>query len=577
MPGNASPPSDLKRIVVFDSSVDTERQLNAVRAAGGRDLRPLGLINAVATVLPDAASERALASRFDVVRVDEDLEVHAHGNLEIPWGVERVMAPFVWDETTGVGVNVGIIDTGIQRDHPDLTVSGGFLALTSPPYHRKSADDWDDDNGHGTHVAGTVAAYGAIAGVAPDANLYAVKVLDKNGSGSFSSVIAGIDWCVDNGMHIANMSLGASSGNDSLREAIEAADEAGLILIASAGNSGPGANTIGYPAAYPQTIAVAASDSNDNIASWSSRGGDKGDVDLTAPGVSIKSTWTDSGYRTISGTSMAAPHVTGVAALVLDYHGPMDPQKLWTLLTGSAEDLGHDFTAQGYGLVRADEALGVEVLPADPEPAFFAVSNLDPAAVTLEPGTPFTVSADVTNTGDESGTQTVSFQFANDSTTLQTTEVTLDPGGKQPVSFDATAPGTEGSYNYSVSSEDDSATGTLTVEEESTEEDPGTGSVASVASIDYSTRGGRFNDRHLDVAASVVNDSNEPVAGATVSIVLYLDGNPYASSSATTGSNGVAGYSYSNAPGGLYTTTVLNVVHDTFEWDGVTPPNGFEK
>lgn len=143
-------------------------------------------------------------------------------------------------------VRVAIIDSGIQRNHPDLedAVKGGRRFLGGPP-HR-----WDDDNGHGTHVAGTVAAFGAIAGVAPGAYLYTAKVLDKNGSGSLSALIAALEWCIDENMQVVNMSLGASSGNDSFRDAIRAAHTAGLVLVASAGNSGPGDNTVSYPAAY---------------------------------------------------------------------------------------------------------------------------------------------------------------------------------------------------------------------------------------------------------------------------------------------------------------------------------------
>ncbi len=569
----------LHRIVVFEPGVGVESQRNAVRAAGGRELRPLGIINAVAAVLPDAASERALRSRFDVVRIDEDLPVQAHGIAgEIPWGVARVHAPVVWDAAgrTGAGVRVAVADTGIQKNHPDLVVAGGYLALMSPPYHRRSRDDWDDDNGHGTHVAGTVAASGAILGVAPGAQLYAVKVLDRSGSGTFSTIIAGLEWCIENEMDVVNKSLGASSGNQSLHDAIKAAHGAGIIIVASAGNSGPGENTISYPAAYPETIAVAACDSADGIASWSSRGGEKGDVDLTAPGVQVKSTWNDGGYRTISGTSMAAPHVSGVAALVIEETGGVGPEEMWVLLTGTAEDLGRPFNAQGYGIVRADLALGAE---AEPAPAFFRLSNLDPDHITTEPGEIISVSVDVTNTGDEGAVQDVRFRIGDDSASLQTRSVALGAGESQSVSFSAGAPQAEGSYVFSLWTDDDSLAGELLVRLDGEEEpgEPVVGDYVSVGAVTYSTHGGRYNDRHLTVTVSAVDAEGAPVGSASVSVEIMLDGSLYVYTTGSTGSDGLAVFGLNNAPSGTYTTEVLDVLHDALEFDGETPENSFTK
>ena len=570
-------PQPLRRIVVFEEGVNAARQTNAVRAAGGKDLRPLGIINAVAAVLPNQASERALTARFDVVRVDEDLPVHAHATVEIPWGVERVNAPVVWNTSNlrGADIRVAIIDTGIQRDHPDLKVKGGYLAITHRPYNRLKRDQWDDDHGHGTHVAGTVAASGNLLGVAPDAHLYAVKVLDKDGNGSLSDVISGIEWSIKNNMQIINLSLGASSGNQSFHDVIKAADQAGLIQVVSAGNSGSAGNTITYPAAYPETIAVAASDSLDRIASFSSRGGSKGDVDLAAPGVSVKSTWIEGGYRTLSGTSMAAPHVAGVAALALDGLGDLTPAEMWSLLTQSARDLGYSFAAQGYGLVQADEAIVIdEDKEAEVQPAFFSLSNLDPASITLEPGEAFTVSAAVTNSGEESATRDVTFHI-HGVTGAQSESVTLNAGSSQTVSFAANAPDSEGVFTYEVFSSDDSVTGTLTVEAAG-DEDPGQDGLLSVNSIGYSTNGGRNSDRHLSVSVTLVDQAGSPVSGASVTIELQRNGGLYAIDTSDTGSNGVAQYSFNNAPAGTYATLVTNVVH-ALEFDGATPENSFEK
>jgi fibronectin type 3 domain-containing protein len=237
-----------------------------------------------------------------------------------------------------------------------------------------------DDNGHGTHCAGIVAAEDndiGVIGVAPEAYLYAVKVLDSGGSGYLSDVIAGIQWSIDNGMQVISMSLGTSFDFQSLHDACDAAYyDNGILVVAAAGNSGTvsgkGDNVI-YPAKYDSVIAVAATDSNDERAWWSSTGPD---VELAAPGVSIYSTYWDDTYATLSGTSMACPHVTGTAALVfvtavdpaydLDGDGVWDASEVRKKLQDTADDLGDPGRdpQYGYGLVDADEAASL----ADTEP-----------------------------------------------------------------------------------------------------------------------------------------------------------------------------------------------------------------
>ena len=187
-------------------------------------------------------------------------------------------------------------------------MAGGFNAVDP----KKS---YKDDQGHGTHVAGTIAAARdgkGVVGVAPLASLYAVKVLDADGNGNFSDVIAGIEWAAKNKMDVANMSLGSDEGNESLRLAVVAAEKAGVVIVAAAGNSSGG--PVSFPGTYPQTIAVAASDKTDKFAFFSSKGAE---VDLIAPGADINSTKMDGGYEENSGTSMAAPHVAGLAALAI--------------------------------------------------------------------------------------------------------------------------------------------------------------------------------------------------------------------------------------------------------------------
>ncbi len=262
------------------------------------------------------------------------------GSQTVPWGIERVGSQS--NNNTGAGVAVFIIDTGIDPNHRDLNVVGGFASETCKG---RCAASWDDDHGHGTHVGGTAAALDNdvdVVGVAPDADLYAVKVLSNSGSGSRSGVIAGIDWTAQKTQElgvatVANMSLGGSgsktgtctnsgfSGSDTYHEAICNARNVGVVFVVAAGNSGADAAGA-VPAAYDDTvITVSATNSNDDWTSWSNWGNnsagwtsnDSAPVAIAAPGASILSTQAGGGTTAMSGTSMSSPHVAGGAALVL--------------------------------------------------------------------------------------------------------------------------------------------------------------------------------------------------------------------------------------------------------------------
>jgi subtilisin len=350
-----------RKIVVFqDWYGDAAAQAALLRAHGAQPIEALGLVKGMAAMLPPGV-EKQLAARPEVRRVDVDAEVWALASVrarggkpggavqppqQLPWGVDRIDAEWAWDASRGAGVNVAVIDTGIDGSHPDLldNVKGG-VNFVRKGWRPPDPGAWADDNGHGTHVAGIIAAEDndiGVVGVAPLASLYAVKVLNKSGSGYISDIIAGIEWAVDNGMDVANMSLGTNSDVQSFHDACDAAADAGLLLVAAAGNDG---GAVDYPGAYSSVIAVAATDINDARASWSSYGPE---VLLAAPGVSVLSTWKGGGYKTISGTSMAAPHVTGTLALNLSAN-----------LAASADDLpptGYDVYT-GYGLVDAEEAV----------------------------------------------------------------------------------------------------------------------------------------------------------------------------------------------------------------------------
>lgn len=303
-----------------------------------------------------------LKSDSRVVRVEKDAiamiqaRVSAQAVDTLPWGIDKIDAELVWPlGNQGDPIRVGVIDTGISSSHPDLiaNIKGGINTINS----RRG---WNDDNGHGSHVAGIIAALkngSGVVGAAPSSDLYAIKVLNSSGSGYVSDIIEGIDWAIMKNLQIINMSLGTTANLASFHDAVTRANNAGIIQVAAAGNDGAG---VIYPAAYPEVIAVTASDQSDNIASWSSRGPE---VDFVAPGVNIFSTYSGKRYATLSGTSMAAPHVVGSLALVLNSpigtfdengNGKWDFSEAVAKLKVGAVDLGTVGFDNLYGWGRID-------------------------------------------------------------------------------------------------------------------------------------------------------------------------------------------------------------------------------
>ncbi|AFC33761.1 peptidase S8 and S53, subtilisin, kexin, sedolisin [Paenibacillus mucilaginosus 3016] len=300
-------------------------------------IQPLRLIRAISCpVLP----EGKLASAPFISSVETDSRVKLHvgaggassgkgRSLEgavIPWGIRHIRAPQAWTKSKGDQIRIGVIDTGVDYAHPDLRhcLSRGFNVLNRQllPY---------DDNGHGTHIAGTIAAYArqkGIIGVAPQALIHPVKAFDHQGGAFVSDIIAGIEWCVSNGIDIINMSFGMKTYSKALEAAVLTAHRAGLIIVASSGNEGKQAE-IDYPARFRQVIAVGATTRRGRIASFSNAG--KG-IDIYAPGEKIYSTWLRGKYNELSGTSMATSHVSGVVALMLAKRPGLKPLRVKALL-----------------------------------------------------------------------------------------------------------------------------------------------------------------------------------------------------------------------------------------------------
>ncbi len=277
-----------------------------------------------------------------------DATVDAIARPQIPWGVRRIGAPSVWPLSKGERVTVAVVDTGIDFNHPDLRdrVVGGFSAV---------GDSYCDDNGHGTHVAGTIAATGVsggVLGIAPRTNLLAVKVLDKFGGGRLSYVLDGLSWIAKRRVPIVNMSLGGPQPSLLIHRAVERLHAAGTLVVTAAGNAGPQEESVSYPAAYRQVVAVGAMTEQGGIPSFSSRGRA---LDLVAPGTDILSTWLNGEYVRLDGTSMAAPHVAGAAALLWPLLGKVKSVRRALLRT--AVPLAHlSRLEQGRGRVAVDDA-----------------------------------------------------------------------------------------------------------------------------------------------------------------------------------------------------------------------------
>jgi subtilisin len=329
----------------------------------------------VVTASLTEAEIQKLKGNDNVATVEDDGMVYAFPEMlvfegqpsplaeTVPVGVSQVKAPPAWDASRGKGINVAILDTGIDALHPDLApnVKGAvsFVPGETPA----------DGHGHGTHCAGTIGAAingSGVVGVAPAASLYAVKVLANNGSGQWSWLIAGISWCIQNRMKVLSMSLGGSSAPAALETMCNTAFTNGLLLVAAAGNSGPGMGTVGVPGKYKNVIAVSAIDSANVIANFSSRGPE---VEICAPGVNVLSCKPGGGFQTMSGTSMACPHVAGGAAVVWGAHRFATNIQIWNLLGSTADNLGVPGwdPLYGYGRLDVDQA-AVELLPAPAVP-----------------------------------------------------------------------------------------------------------------------------------------------------------------------------------------------------------------
>lgn len=338
------------------------------------------IINAV-VITATAEEINKIRSLPNVKHISQNI-IHRLLGTENVTDIDTINANKVWDlidsdgqNITGLGVTIAVIDSGIDYNHPDL---GGCLGAECKVINGYDFSDDDDDpyddsfSGHGTHIAGIIAANGFIKGVAPDAKLIAVKVCNGLGYCFSDDIIAGLEFSLDpdddpstlDGADIINLSLGAEGLDIALTNAINSVVDSGVVVTVAAGNDGLKYNNIGSPADAVNAITVAASDNNTSIADFSSRGMTSTiplitKPDLSAPGVEINSTLPQGKYGLLSGTSMASPMVAGLVALIKQAKPGLSPIQIKSALMVSTTDLGADLLTQGSGLVDGYQAIQV--------------------------------------------------------------------------------------------------------------------------------------------------------------------------------------------------------------------------
>lgn len=306
-----------------------------------RDVRPLALPDGVYRIPPGEMVPQALEM------------LSAKAAEKTCWGVANSGIMEVWSRASGKGMVVAVIDTGCDVSHPDLKDAiVDAKDFTGSPY------GVDDRVGHGTHTAGTIAARKngvGIIGWAPDCSLMVLKALGDNGAGNDGWIAAAIDYAVEKKADVISMSLGSSQPSEAIRAACKRADDAGVILVAAAGNDGPRPDTVNYPGGFDECICVAAVDCNLKVADFSSRGNK---VFIASPGVDIVSDFPGSKLGTMSGTSMATPGVAGMAAVWRGWRKSQNlscgRKEFADAMSSTAKDLdppGRD-VATGYGFLQ---------------------------------------------------------------------------------------------------------------------------------------------------------------------------------------------------------------------------------
>jgi major intracellular serine protease len=287
-------------------------------------------------------------------QVDEEVEMVS----EVPKGIELIAAPKIWEKSKGKGITVAILDTGCDVTHPDLSerIIGGRNFTDDD---NGNPDVYTDYNGHGTHVAGTIAAVQngtGVVGVAPEASLLILKVLDKNGSGQYDWIINGINYAVEQKADIISMSLGGPEDVSELHQVIQKAIAKQILVVCATGNEGDGqesSDELSYPGAYNEVISVGAINLQRRSSEFSNS---NNEVDLVGPGEEILSTYLNGKYAKLSGTSMATPHISGALALIKEianknFERNLTEPELYAQLIKRTVPLGNSPKLEGNGLL----------------------------------------------------------------------------------------------------------------------------------------------------------------------------------------------------------------------------------
>ncbi|MCI2255596.1 S8 family serine peptidase [Domibacillus sp. PGB-M46] len=336
-------------LIVFDEGISQQEIDQKVEAVDGDVKETFEQVGITSVEVPEESIDD-LRKDPSVEHVEEDTLVHLSEQIE-DWGIPVTNIPDAWNSGfTGEGVKIAVIDSGIAP-HSDLAVAGGVSTVGY-------TSSYSDDQGHGTHVAGIIGARNngfGVKGAAYESEIYAVKAFDQEGAAYLSDLLEGIDWSISNGMDIINLSSGTQTASAALQSAVDQAYESGLLIVAAAGNDGAPdglKDTVDFPARYSSVIGVGAVDSYFNRASFSSTGPA---VEVAAPGVKILSTYLGNQYAYMSGTSMAAPYVTGELALLKQAYPELANEELRRVLVEHTQDLGTEGRDPffGYGLIRA--------------------------------------------------------------------------------------------------------------------------------------------------------------------------------------------------------------------------------
>ncbi len=285
--------------------------------------------------------------------IQENVDVN-----EVPKGIELIQAPKIWSETKGKGMTIAVLDTGCDVNHPDLQdrIIGGRNFTDDD---NSNPDIYKDYNGHGTHVSGTIAAQEnetGVVGVAPEANLLIVKVINKNGSGQYEWIINGLNYAIEQNVDVISMSLGGPADVPELHDAIKEAVKNNILVVCAAGNEGDGdesTDEFAYPGSYNEVISVGAINLDRDSSEFTNS---HNEIDVVAPGEDILSTYLNGKYATLSGTSMSAPHVSGALALIKDFANrhferELSEPELYAQLIRRTVPLGNSPKLEGNGLV----------------------------------------------------------------------------------------------------------------------------------------------------------------------------------------------------------------------------------